>query len=373
MDKKIPPIVERNKDVEHIMLASAIYGVNGRGKKNVGKLFSMLAVADVHQSYAQMESAIDYLNHYDVFDIGICLGDMQAGSYSDSDGVWYHNALMRTQKPFFTVLGNHDGGNYGDFKECGTPRLTFEKFIRPNVEKIGIDGLDRAYYVKMIDEYKIAIIVLTNYDYPDTPGADGMPAVDRSYEVYSQAQTDWLIATLHAIPSDYHLLLCAHSHPYKKAIEPCSFSQIYAYSTNNPYGNNNMIPDVIDAWKHGKTVKKQYAPEILPEYLPVISVDADFSARGEGIFIGYLIGHHHCDFVGWNDKYRDQRLISLAATANDLYQNYGSDLPRAKGPKAEDLFTVLSFDTEKRKIRLVRIGSNITVDMTDRTYYVMEY
>ena len=76
MDKSIPPIVERNKDVEHIMLASAIYGVNGRGKKNVGKLFSMLAMADVHQSYAQMESAIDYLNYYDVFDIGICLGDI---------------------------------------------------------------------------------------------------------------------------------------------------------------------------------------------------------------------------------------------------------------------------------------------------------
>ena len=67
MSKTIPPIVERNKDVEHIMLASAIYGMNGRGKKNVGKLFSMLAVADVHQSYAQMESAIDYLNYYDAF------------------------------------------------------------------------------------------------------------------------------------------------------------------------------------------------------------------------------------------------------------------------------------------------------------------
>ena len=372
-NKSLPLIVQRNLDVEHIMLASAVFGVNGFGKPNLGKLFTMLAVADVHQSYDRMEAAIDYLNYYDAIDCGICLGDMQAGSYSDSDGVWYHNALMRTKKPFYTVLGNHDGGNYGDFKECGTPRLTFEKFIRPNIEKIGIEGLDRAYYMKTIDEYKIAIIVLTNYDYPDTLGADGTPTVDRSYEVYSQEQTDWLISALHSIPAEYHLILCAHSHPYKKAVEPCAFSQMYEYSMNTPYGNNNMIPDIIDAWKHGKAIKKRYAPEILSEYLPVLSVNADFSARGEGNFVCYLIGHHHCDFVGWNDKYRDQRLISLAAAANDLYQNYGTDLPRARGTKAEDLLTVLSFDTEKRKIRLVRIGSNMTVDMTERTYYVVEY
>ena len=82
-EKEIPLIVQRNKDIEHIMLASARYGVHGFGKANLDKLFTMLCVADVHQSYTQMENAIDYLNFYDAIDIGICLGDMQAGSYSD--------------------------------------------------------------------------------------------------------------------------------------------------------------------------------------------------------------------------------------------------------------------------------------------------
>ena len=373
MEKKIPLIVEKNKDVEHIMLAGARYGVHGGGVPNMGKLFTMLCVADVHQSYAQMESAIDYLNYYDAIDCGISLGDMQAGSYSDSDGVWYAHAVARASKPFFTVLGNHDGGNYGVFTECGTPQLTFEKFIRPNAEKMGLSDLDRAYYMKLFDDYKIALIVLTNYDYPDTRDAAGEPLVDRSYEVYSQAQTDFLIRSLHKIPSDYHLILAAHSHPYQKAVEPCVFSQLYPYSTNNPYGNNNMIPDIIDAWKHGKALQKSYAPEILHGVLPTVTVEADFSSRGEGIFACYLIGHHHADFVGWNDKYRDQRLISLAASAFDLYQNQWTDLPRTAGTKSEDILTTLSVDTEKRKIRLVRIGSNFTVDLVERTYYVTEY
>ena len=373
MSETIPPIVERNKDVEHIMLASAIYGVNGRGKKNVGKLFSMLAVADVHQSYKQMESAIDYLNYYDAFDIGISLGDMQAGSYSDSDGIWYRDAIHRANKPFLTVLGNHDGGNYGEYRESGTPRRTFEKFILPNRDKIGIPDLDRAYYHKCFDEYKIAIIVLTNYDYPDTKDASGEYAVDRSYEVYSQQQVDFLIRTLSELPSDYHVILCAHSHPYKKTVEPCVFSQMREYGTNNPYGNDNMIPDIIDAWMRGTSLKKEYAPEILTEYLPVVSVDCDFSARGNGNFVCHLVGHYHCDFVGHNEKHLDQRIVALAAAANDDYQNFGADLPRAMGTKAEDLLTAVSIHPERREIRLVRIGSNFTVDMNERTYHVVEY
>ncbi len=373
MEKKAPLIVLRNKDIEHIMLASAVFGVNGRGERNLGKLCSFLAVTDVHQSVRQMESAIDYLNYYDCFDFGICLGDMQAGSYSDSDGRWYRDAVARSEKPFFTVLGNHDGGNYGCFTEEGTPEKTFEKFIRPNAEKMGLAELSKAYYTKRFDQYKIQLIVLTNYDYPDTRDEKGEYAVDRSYEVYSKRQIDFLIETLAAVPEDYHLLLCAHSHPYKKTVLPCIFSQVREYGTNNPYGNDNMVADIIDAWIRGGALKKDYAPEILSEYLPTVSVDCDFSMRGKGNFICHLVGHYHCDFVGHNAKYRDQHIVALAAAANDEYQNYGVDLPRAMGTKAEDLLTAISIHTEKRQIRLVRIGSNFTVDMTERTYYTLNY
>lgn len=373
MEQKMPVIVERNKDVEHIMLAAAAYGVNSWGNANVGKLFTMLAVADIHKSYTQMDNAIDYLNYYDCIDCGICLGDINNSNYTSSDGVWYRDAVARAQKPFLTVLGNHDGGNYGNPTECGTPRKAFEKFIKPNVGHIGIDDLDCAYYMKLIHEYKIALIVLTNWDYPDTPGPDGQPAVDRSYEVYSQKQTDFLIDALYQIPMGYHLILCAHNHPYQITIEPSAFTQPGECGIHSPYGNNYMVPDIIHAWQHGKALKKDYPPEILTEYLPVLSVDCDFSARGKGDFVCYLIGHHHRDFVGRNGKYDDQRLIALAAAANDLWQNYGSDLPRAKGTKAEDLLTTVSIDTAKRQIRLVRIGSNMTIDLRERTYHIVQY
>jgi hypothetical protein len=64
MEKRIPLIVERNRDVEHIMLAGARYGVHGHGKKNLGRLFTMLCVADVHQSYAQMDGKWTITSEY---------------------------------------------------------------------------------------------------------------------------------------------------------------------------------------------------------------------------------------------------------------------------------------------------------------------
>ena len=54
-------------------------------------------------------------------------------------------------------------------------------------------------------------------------------------------------------------------------------------------------------------------------------------------------------------------------------QNFGADLPRAMGTKAEDLLTAVSIHPERREIRLVRIGSNFTVDMNERTYHVVKY
>ena len=182
-----------------------------------------------------------------------------------------------------------------------------------------------------------------------------------------------MIETLAAVPEGYHLLLLSHSHPYKKVVEPCAFSQMREYGTNNPYGNDTMVADIIHAWIYGDALKKDYAPEILSQYLPTVSVDCDFSARGKGNFICHLVGHYHCDFIGYNDKHREQRIVSLAAAANDEYQNYGADLPRAEGTKAEDLLTAISIHTEKRQIRLVRIGSNFTVDMTERTHYILNY
>ena len=85
------------------------------------------------------------------------------------------------------------------------------------------------------------------------------------------------------------------------------------------------------------------------------------------------IMHAACRY-GYNTSGKENvnKRIAILVTA-DNWQNYCSDLPRAKGTKAEDCLTVLSLDTENRRINLVRIGSNVTVNLDERTYTALPY
>ena len=374
MQDNLPEIVVRNKDVEHVMLASSQYGLHGYGKPNIYKIFSMLVATDVHECKERLNAAIDYLNYYDAIDCGICLGDMQARNYIETDGTWYTKPVLRANKEFYTVLGNHDNGNSADIRISATPQMAFEKFVLPTAEKIGIDGLDKPYYLKLFEKYKIALIVLDNYDAPDVLNEKGDYAICRSKEVYSQAQVDWFVSTLNSIPKGYHLLVAAHNHPYEMIVERGDWTHVpLGCDEDNPYGNNNMLADVLDAWIRGDSLKQKYTPIKNTDVMPTLTVDCDFSARGTGAFVCYLIGHHHQDAIAANAKYPNQKIVSFASTADDLWQNCGCDLPRTAGTKAEDLLTVVSVHTEKRQIRLVRIGSNFTLNMTERIYKVIEY
>ena len=372
--KKIPNIVKKNKDVEHIMLASCQYGYHGYGKENPDKLFAMLVTTDIHECQKELISAIDYLNYYDAIDCGICLGDVQARNYIETDGTWYSKPVLKSKKEFYTVLGNHDNGNSTDVKISATPKMAFEKFILPTKEKIGIENLDKPYYVKLFDKYQIALIVLNNYDAPDTLDENGNYVIRREPVVFSQEQTDWFIKTLNSIPKDYHLIIAEHSYPYSTIMEECEWTQSrIKRDVNNPYGDNFMFADIVNAWINGTALNVKYEPIAHQNVLSTINVDCDFTGRGEGNFVCYIIGHHHYDSIGKCEKYPNQKIIAFASTAFDLWQNYCTDLPRTRGTKAEDLITLFSVNTKKRQIRLVRIGSNFTIHMKERTYKLLEY
>ena len=374
-EKRIPAIVERNRDVEHIVYASSRYGHHGFGRRNKDKLFSMLVSTDIHHCPSVIEAAVDYLNYHEPLDCGICLGDIIAADFRE-DGSWYTEHVLRAEKPFLTLLGNHDVGNSAEPTLAATSQMAFEKYMRPVAEKIGVSGLDKPYYVRLFDEYKIALVALHVFDTPDGMDEKGNYAVHRGMEMLSQAQIDWLIDTLATIPADYHLAIAMHAYPFGHVAEPGAWTQqdkdLGSLSAwDKAYGTTNLLPDIIHAWKTGTARRASYVPRY--SNLPTVTVDCDFSARGEGQFIGYLVGHYHRDVIAHSDQYPSQKIIAFASAANDAWQNYDCDLPRAEGTKAEDLLTVCSIDTEKREIRLVRVGRNITMEMTERTYTVISY
>lgn len=368
-------VIARNLDVEHVMLASCQYGFHRFGKRNPEKLFCMLVTTDVHRCTKQLESAISYLNHYDAIDCGICLGDMQGSNFSESDGTWYIDAVNRSHKEFYTVLGNHDLGNSIEYRISATPDMAFNKFMYPVKERIGIENLETPYYVKIFEKYKIALIVLNTYDMPDTLDKQGNYAYHRGLETFSQKQVDWLITTLGELPMGYHVMVAMHDFRDRRKSIPCDWTQAEAEIDNRydspAYGNVHILPSIMHAWINGSSLQAEYTAK--KSGLPTLIVDCDFTARGKGEFICYLCGHHHMDIIAVDAKFPTQHIVYLASSAMDLWQNFECDLPRESGTKAEDLFTTVSVHTQKKQIRLVRIGSNYTMDLKERTCIVLNY
>ncbi len=367
-------IITRNKDVEHIVNAAAGVGVFGHGEVKP-KRFAMLVTTDVHRCAKQMQNAIDYMNGTKAVDCGICLGDIQGGNYTENDGSWYYLAVHSAKKPFYTAIGNHDGGNSAKKELAGSKAEVCEKYVRTTRYQIGIPDLNKTYYSVNWDEYKVTVIVLDNYMAPEERDEDGNFVITRGAESLNQEEVDWLIETLKNVPQDYHVIVARHAYTDSAVKTEGKFTQEHGGFAGELalYGKCELLPDIIDAWSKGETLDKEYAPIESHAWLPTLKAKADFTARGKGAFVCHIVGHYHRDMIATSESHPEQNIISFAATANDDWQTYGCDLPRARDTKAEDCVTVMAVDTAKRKIHLVRVGSNITLDLEDRTHFTLNY
>ena len=375
-------IAARNKDIKHIVQASHNIGRHNTERTQWARKYreclTLLVGTDFHYDVPRLQNMIDYLNVTEEIDAGVNLGDMQLLKYGDNDGTWYTNIVSASRKEFYTILGNHDMGMwYKDPQTEGTPQEAFNRFIKPTLDKIGISDLSTPYYAKTFDDYKTVVIFLNTYDTPDSiDSGAGEFIVARNNEMFSQAQIDWFIATLNEIPEDYHLVVASHSIGFETTVIDSNFShknREYILEMLYPYGYCTIIPDIINAWKSGSTLSESYAPQTHIGLIPTLNANCDFTNRGVGNFACYLVGHQHTDLVLKCAKYDDQKVVALTTASNLTGHYMDSDLPRRSGTKSEDALTVFSIDTDARQIRLVRVGSNITCDMDDRTYTKIDY
>jgi len=383
LEKYIPNydnnIINRNRESECQLFAMSRYGYNANGRSKVNKRFSMLVSTDLHKSEKQMIAMMDYLNHYNgVFNMGVCLGDMASSNYSESDGKWYTDIVNTSLVPFFTVIGNHDTGNSTETSKSGTNQQVFDKWISPTKSIIGINNLSTTYYRRSFSGtgYNISVFVLNVYDVPDALSDSTHFAVNKGTWAVSQNQVDWFINELSQLPNDEQVIVLYHG--FGDANTPLETIWTSRNQSLNGgyigYDNPNIIPDIINAWKNGIALSSVYSP--ISEYsdiLPRLSVDADFTNRGAGIFICYAVGHVHYDMLCSVDKYPDQKIVAFNTTAFDDYQSGQSDLPRVEDTKSENCITALTVNPDNRTVNLLRIGSDITFNNIIRKFYSFGY
>ncbi len=370
-------IIKFNEDVLPAVYASSNYGIHGNGKENFKKMLSFLSLADIHGDKERLDDALFYLNSVKSLDFGIHLGDIQGGDFAENDGIWYTNLVLSSQKKLYPVMGNHDGGNSTLASLSATRDDVFNKFVSPTKEHLGLPDLNKTYYTVNFDRYKVSLVVLDNYIQPDNRDENGDFLYHRGTQTLLPEQLSWFCDALMNVPKDYHLVIASHEYPEPYIIKNGSWTQegveIIGNYEHLAYGCKSIMSSIVDAWINGIAFKAEFEPKEDFSALPTLSVDVDYSKRGTGTFVGYFIGHKHCDIIGSSKDFPYQNIFSFASASSDFWQNYSSDLPRAHHSKAQDCLTVVSIDTENRLVKLVRVGSNITVNLTERKYYIASY
>ena len=362
-------VVHRNLDVLPAVHACVGYGKSVGGVLNSEEGWGMLITTDVHARETVMQNAIDYFNEYPFLHIGMCLGDMAASNYAQTDGTWYTGKVNTATKPWYTVLGNHDGGNSTDGSISATVSDQFTKWIYPTLATMGMPSLTVPYYAVHNSTYGVSAIFLDCYDVPDTKSGSDF-VVSRGTSAYSQAQIDWFINELNNVPSGNHLLIFQHRYTGASTKETCAWSQAYKV-VNDISSYGELIPDIVNAWVTGGTLSDTYTTSVTG--LSSITVSADFTSRGTGVFAGYVVGHYHRDLIAHSTKYTYQKIIALCCTADGTWQGENSDLPRVENTKSQDCLTVLCVNKTRQTVNLARVGANWTISMTQRIGYAVSY
>ena len=323
------------------------------------KQFCMLISGDIHTDPTRMLNIIEYLNAIDAFDAGVMLGDMSGDTF-DSAITHYTDAIVNAQKPFLTVLGNHDVvGATSDTQLWTKYGALFDYADLSSGETV--EG--KCYYYKDFSTYKIRIIVLMQYDYTYTGDL-----------CFGQSQIDWLISTLTSTPSDYGVIICEHTNSSRHMtynMDEAYTSSTWVQSNYAPTDmNGDPVPDIINAWINGESLTQTYNYTF--DNPPAdLSVSADFTARGTGEFITYLGGHWHMDVLGTPTGYTDQ--LDYHVPAAGLSAATQGDIPRKTGTVSEDSFCVMAVDRNKKTVKIFHIGAHYTKDAVDRQYFKYNY
>ena len=376
-------IISANEDIAYIVSSSsAKTGVDYNKIRH--KYFSVLHGSDFHKDATNFQRMMEYAykNHSNV-DCVFATGDFKDHWAETDDGftMTYGAYYQTAGVPVLPIIGNHETGYSPAVESVGGVVNTIAnidaKIITPYMSYNGCTQGNGGYYYRDFSDYNIRVIALNEYEMPRivNPNDNTKYLYDYWHRYLSQTQVTWLCSALESVPEGYHVIIIMHMMPDKiteymdnKFNSPNAIaSDVYASA------QESIVQDIVDAYISKTTLSKTYANTIgAPSTdVPDVTVNVDFtSANGE--FIAYIVGHTHYDKVGKSSVAENTQTVVVVTTSGTT-KAYYDDLWRQTGTKSQDCFNYLVFDTDAKRIRILRVGANSTLNMDWRDMTSISY
>jgi len=375
-------VIYRNADMWEAVDSSAYY-FKDRSTYDQRNL-QLFIMTDIHGDVDRMNNGITLMNQFDTIDGALNMGDTCIDTWLND--YTFVDPFHTIGKPVLISIGNHDEGLYRTIASTGSSAQSYARFIQPYEVNIGGVHAGKSYYYKDWTSYKIRTINM--YDMDDNDDIDPTDPLQyrifKTHRIWSQAQLDWLEATLASTPTDYAVIVITHypieDQPNITVDYTCKLTDptIVNWDAEANYVVGNPVADMMEAWITGTASGAlSYATSGSTgeaAYKPNLTVNVDFISRGVGHFITYLCGHVHQDGVGDLTGYTTQKIITINCTTSNKNRNKYGSTQRKLGTRSEDLLTTMAFDTVNRKIKVVRLGAQFfTEDMRKMDQTVIDY
>lgn len=322
---------------------------------NVSSLHQIVHITDMHGDWTRVKRAVAVaeLLNADLVNSG---DTTLSNGTEDISG--YESAIAQFDKNYVHCIGNHDSWGLTLASQVAskfiTPFATARNWnVSPNT--------DATYFYLDDAEKKIRFISVDQWLKYDE--------VQTGSYYYGQAQIDWLISTLASVPADYGVIVVIHC-PDRQLVMTQGYTKFYQktrFSGSMGLSGITPVSSIIDAW-----ISKTSISETMTGANETISISADFSSRTKSEFIAYITGHTHQDGVCYLPNTTNRQLVLCSTTGTCKYNTTGnelaegSDLARFADGELQDAFNVYTIDRVTKVVKVVRIGSDMPFDFSER-------
>lgn len=348
-------VIERNNDILPAVHSASYYFYNSGGTSEYNRyqcnIPTIVHASDLHSDYYRFKNAMDFADKIKA-DCVITSGDYVRSIMYDGLN-WLSTETVKHTTPHLPCIGNHD------YWQCTTSEF-YTNVLSSITNHIGVTSANTSAcaYVKDFDDKKIRIISLNQYY-----------ITSHSYlnsSTFGTSQLRFLIQSLRETPNGYGVLINIHNmgRPQQEDTNSTFYDDLGA-GEEALDTDTSALSQVVDAFIEKKTTNVTFSETTLT---------CNFSGVSEGTeFIAYLAGHQHRDLITYLDDTSNLQLL-LGISADNICGCDYTKLARGNGlGKSQDVFNVYGIDRVNKQVRIVRVGANITTDLTERKIMTIKY